>query len=80
MSRYSSTWLKWQRFCFEKGIHSTSTNINYVLEFLTDLCSNGCHYSGLCAARNALTSLVNIDDCPSITADPLVNRFLKGIF
>ena len=80
MKKYSSTWSRWQKFCFDKGISSTQTKICNVLEFLTDLYSNGCHYSGLCAARSALTSLVHIEDGPSVTAHPLINRFLKGIF
>ena len=80
MNKYSSTWVRWQKFCFEKGISSTHTNINNVLAFLTYLYTNGCHYSGLCTARSALTSLVNIEDGPSITAHPLTHRFLKGIF
>ncbi len=80
MNKYSSTWSRWQKFCSDKGISSTHTNINSVLEFFTSLYTNGCHYSGLCAARSALTSLVHIEDGPSISAHPLTNRFLKGVF
>jgi len=64
----------------DKGISNTHTTTNYVLEFFTNLYVNGCHYSGLCAARSALSSLIHIEDGPAISSHPLINRFLKGIF
>ena len=57
LSKYSSTWVRWQKFCMDKGILNTHTTTNYVLEFFTNLCTNGCHYSGLCAACSTLSSL-----------------------
>ena len=79
-NKYASVWARWQRFCLKKGISSTRTSINYVLEFFTNLYTNGCHYSGLCAARSALSSLIHIEEGPSISAHPLTTRFLKGVF
>ena len=79
-NKYASFWARWQRFCLKKGISSTHTSINYVLEFFTNLYTNGCHYCGLCAAHSALSSLIHIEEGPSISAHPLTTRFLKGVF
>ena len=64
----------------DKGISNTHTTTNYVLAFFTNLCINGCHYSGLCAALSAFSSLIHIEDGPVISSHPSVKRFLKGIF
>ena len=78
-NKYASVWARWQRFCLKKGISSTRTSINYVLEFFINLYTTGCHYSGLCAARSALSSLIHIEEGPSISAHPITTRFLKGV-
>ena len=33
LSKYSSTWVRWQKFCMDKGISNTHTITKHVLEF-----------------------------------------------
>ena len=41
---------------------------------------NGCSYSGLCAARNALSSSIIIKGYLKLSDHPLVSRYLKDIY
>ena len=40
----------------------------------------GCRYSGLCAARSALSSAIAIPGYNCISEHPMISRFLKGIY
>ena len=41
---------------------------------------NGCLYSGLCAARSGLSSLITIKGYLKLSDHPLISRYLKGIY
>ena len=41
---------------------------------------NGCLYSGLCAARSALSSSITIKGYLKLSDHPLISRYLKGIY
>ena len=56
-----------------------SPDVTAVLAFLHGMYRSGCLYSGLCAARSALSSLITIKDYLKLSDHPLVSRYLKGI-
>ena len=41
---------------------------------------NGCLYSGLCAARSALSSILTIKGYTKLSEHPFISRYLKGIY
>ena len=41
---------------------------------------NGCLYSGLCAARSALSSSIKTKGYLKLPDQPLISRYLKGIY
>ena len=54
--------------------------MNMILKFLLLMYKGGCHYSGLCAARSALSSAIRIPGYDCISDNPMISRFLKGIY
>lgn len=67
-------------FCQQKQIDIFNTNVNCVLEFLTRLFKSGLGYSALNTARSALSSFLQLANSVNIGSDPLVFRFLRGLF
>ena len=53
LSIYSSTWVRWQKFCMDKGILNTHTTTNYVLEFFKNLYTNGSMHA--CSVLSSLS-------------------------
>ena len=52
-----------------------------VLEFPKEQYTvHNCKYSGICAARSALSSLVSLPDGFTVSSRPLIIRFVKGIY
>ena len=51
-----------------------------VLEFLMHMYENGCKYSGICAARSALSNMYSLTGEESLAQHPLISRFVKGIY
>ena len=51
-----------------------------VLEFLTEMFQSGLGYSSINTAKSALSSFYQIIDNRDLGNDPLVKRFMKGIF
>ena len=81
IAKYKYIWSRWLTFCDKKHISSTYTTVENVLEFLTEQYTvHDCKYSGICAARSALSSLVLLQDSYTISSNPLIVRFVKGIY
>ena len=55
-------------------------DVNTVLTFMHGMYLNVCLYSGLCAARSALSSVVTIRGYLKLLEHPLVSRYLKCIY
>ena len=51
-----------------------------ILRFLLSMYKGGSRYSGLCAARSALSSAITIPGYNCISEHPMISRFLRGIF
>ena len=63
-------------FKAHRSLHSKCT----ALSFMHGIYINGCLYSGLCAARSALSSIVTINGYTKLSEHLFVSRYLKGIY
>ena len=79
-SRYESVIKRWKCYALSRNENPYITNVDSVLKFLHGMCNDGCLYSGLCASRSALASVVTIKGFAKLSDHPLLVRYLKGIF
>ena len=79
-SRYESVLKRWKCYALSRNENPYITNINSVLKFLHGMYKDSCLYTSLCAARNALTSVVTIKVLARLSDHPLIVRYLTGIF
>ena len=79
-SRYESVLKRWHRYAISRNEDPYSPDVNTVLTFMHGMYLNGCFYSGLCAARSALSSVVTIRGYLKLSEHLLVSRYLKGIY
>ncbi|KAJ8022303.1 hypothetical protein HOLleu_37159 [Holothuria leucospilota] len=80
-NQYGTCIKKWIEDCDEKSYDTMSTTTNIVLDFLVELKEEGLSYSAInTARRSALASFVVLNSGQAISNDPLISRFLKGIF
>ena len=79
-TKYESILNRWAAYCSKRENNPFSTTVNEILLFLTELYNNGCHYSGLCNARSALATSVQLIGGPNVSNHPLICRFIKGIY
>ena len=79
-SQYKSCWGKWHSWCMEREINPVSCNLNFVLEFLTDLFYQNYQYRTINVCMSTISaSHLPIDGSP-IGSHPLISHFMKGIF
>lgn len=73
---------KWRTFCSRKRINYLYTDIQAILEFLSDIFfDKGASYSVINSARSALSSFVILRDTMfTVGNHPFIQRFMKGIF
>ena len=67
-------------YALSRNENPCNTNIDSVLKFLDGMYNDGCLYSGLCAARSALASVVTIKGFARFLDHPLLARYLRGVF
>ena len=79
-SRYESVLRQWLVCATSRNTDPCTPDVNTVLPFMHDMYINGCLYSGLCAARSALSSIVTIKDYTKLSEHPFISRYLKGIY
>ena len=78
--QYKSCWGKWHGWCMEQEINPVSCNLNFVLEFLTDLYHQNYQYRSINVYRSTtFASHLSIDGSP-IGSHPLISGFMKDIF
>ena len=71
---------KWFSFCREKQVDTIQANVNHILDFLTALYESGCGYSAINTARCALSAIGIVKEGFSIGAQPIIVRYMKGVF
>ena len=79
-SRYKGVLKRWRQHCIQRNENPYIADVRSVLIFLHGMYKNGCLYSGICAARSALSSVVQVEGCEKLSSHPLITRFVKGIF
>ena len=80
-TQYSVYVNKWMQFINNRNIDICSpVSVNIVLEFLTMLHEQGLSYSAINTARSALSTFVTLNDNNTLGSNPLVQRFMRGIF
>ena len=78
--RYASAYWKWGKFCISRNINSFQPAVEEILVFLTDLYEHGLGYSSICSAQSALNNIIISQSYPDISENPLIKRFVKGVF
>lgn len=71
---------KWLKFCSESNCSEICATVADVINFLTSLFSQSLGYSAINTARCALSAFLHSSNCKTIGTDPLISRFLKGVF
>ena len=79
--QYDSHLNKWLDFITRKSIQiSDPVSVSFVLEFLTELFEKGYSYSTINSARSFLSCLLPPINNVAIGSDPLIRRFMRGVF
>lgn len=71
---------KWIQYCHQRSIDPTNSTVGQALEFLPELFKKGLGYSSLNTARCALSCIITPNNTGSFGSQPLVVRFLKGVY
>lgn len=71
---------KWADFCIARGRDPLHLDLHSGIEFLTSLFQQGLRYSALNTARSALSSLSTILGQGTFGVNPIVKRFVRGVF
>ena len=79
-SRYESVLRRWFIYASSRNTDPYTPDVNTVLSFMHGMYINGCLYSGLCAARSALSSIVTIKGYTKLSEHPFISCYLKGIY
>lgn len=78
--QYATYIKRWFQYCRQGKIDPFQSNLNSVLNFLTDLFEKGLSYSVINTARSSLSAIGLIQDGIAIGSHPLVVRFMKGVY
>ena len=78
--QYSTHIKKWFSYCDKRKVNHFQTDLNSVLDFLSELFENGNSYSAVNTARSALSAIGIIIDGFAVGSHPLVVRFMKGVY
>ena len=77
-TQYQSYLSKWIKFCSSEKCNFLSAAVSIGVEFLASLYASGYSYSSINTATSALSSLLQSN--PPFGQQPLVKRFMKGVF
>ena len=78
--QYMSYLARWKEYCERENIAPHNPGKVKDIEFLRELYEAGLGYSAINTARSALSSVIIPNEGIPFGRDPLVCRFLKGIF
>lgn len=71
---------RWIKFCSENRLSTWSPTLKDVLLFLTQMYECGMGYSSINTAKSALSSVLNKYDGVPLGQNPIISKFMKGIF
>ncbi|XP_068713796.1 uncharacterized protein [Montipora foliosa] len=75
--KYSCYLKKWAAFCTKREFNSFQPSITEVLDFPSELYSQGFTYCAINNARSALTLYITVNDGQSVGQHPLVQRLIS---
>lgn len=73
--QYDTCMKPWLEFCKQNGHNYINTNINVVLDFLTQVFDKGAKYGTINSYKSAFSLLF-----PNMLDDYRIKRFMKGVF
>ncbi|KAL7306836.1 hypothetical protein TKK_0000997 [Trichogramma kaykai] len=76
VKQYSSSLIDWWKFCKDHDTDPFNSSNHTILKFLTKKFDKGASYGTINTARSAI-SLISAYD---LSNDPMISRFLKGVF
>lgn len=71
---------EWTAYCSERNFDPSNPTLGQALDFLTELVNKGLGYSALNTARSALSCVITPINSVPFGSQPLVIRFMKGVY
>lgn len=68
------------QFCAQQQVDKINPSLGDIISFLTELYESGLGYSAINTAKSMLSSMFSVIHKRNIGVEPLVQRFMKGIF
>ena len=79
-SQYDSAIRGWREFCLRGKIYPTGPSIEDILAYLTHMYEDGMQYNNIASTKSALANIISLPGLSCISAHPLLQRFLKGVY
>ena len=79
-SNYESAWGKWAGWCAERKIDPFCSNINQILEFLSQLFRNGLQYRTINNYRSAISAFQDYIQGKPVGEQPRICSLVAGVF
>ena len=79
-SNYESAWGKWASWCAERKIDPFCSNINQILEFLSQLFQNGLQYRTINNYRSAISAFHDHIQGKPVGDHPKIRSLVAGVF
>lgn len=76
LRQYESVFKRWFVFCTSRNIDPYSSEIEYVIQFLTEVYNKGSQYRTLNTYRSALSLILG----SNISSNDILNRLFKGFY
>lgn len=80
LKQYNAYTNKFKIFCKKHCLDSSTASCYDGIEFLTELFQQGLGYSAINTARSVLSAIIGLPAQKKFGEDPLVKRFMKGVF
>jgi len=78
--QYNTYAKRWMEFCTMNKVSATDANVEQAIEFLTELYQKDLSFSAINTARSMLSVILKPVDGMTIGNQPLMRRFMKGVF
>lgn len=78
--QYGSYLKRWMQFCSQQQVDKINPSLGDIIVFLTELHEAGLGYSAINTAKSMLSSIFSVIHKQNIGTEPLIQRFMKGIF
>ena len=80
IKQYSTSLRTWSVLCGKWNINPYDPPVTRVLDYLTSLFERGLSYDAINTAKSAISAITSPRNGISLGCQPLISRFMKGIF